>query len=521
MPASTGRPPMKRATLISRGTLNRIFADANEAWKRCDFQRAFDQMERARRLDPANVDVLLSLGRMHGQRFDYAQAENSFERALKLTGQRTDVLIAAARESKAFNHLALAERYLNTALAQNDLPAEAVVLLGEICERARRFDEARALAERALNASPGCGPARLLRARLERQVGRLEAAEQTLRDFPSAADPALRASASYELGGVLDRQGRYDEAMNAFLAAKALLQPQAYRPAHELKVMRARIQHLTDHATADCLKAWQAEAAALPPAHRIALLGGHPRSGTTLLEQVLDTHPDIISAEETEIFQHDAYGPLMLGQPDDTAMFDGLAAATAASLQTVRASYFHSMNLSLGEAIGPRLLIDKNPSYTFLLPAFARVFPEIKLLIALRDPRDVALSCFMQNLPMNQVGAAFLTLESTASEYAALMAVWQTLKSRLSNPWLEVRYEDMVEDLESVARKTLNFLGVSWDATVLGFDEHARKKTVRSPTYADVTQPIYQRAKGRWRNYQKHLEPHLAKLEPFVKAFGY
>jgi hypothetical protein len=79
----------------------------------------------------------------------------------------------------------------------------------------------------------------------------------------------------------------------------------------------------------------------------------------------------------------------------------------------------------------------------------------------------------------------------------------------------------MVEDLESVVRKTLDFLGVPWDERVLEFAEHARTKMVRSPTYADVTQPVYKRARGRWRNYQKYLEPHLAVLEPFVKAFGY
>lgn len=91
----------------------------------------------------------------------------------------------------------------------------------------------------------------------------------------------------------------------------------------------------------------------------------------------------------------------------------------------------------------------------------------------------------------------------------------------LPNPYLQVRYEDMVSDLESVARRVLDFLGVAWDERVLAFDEHARKKRVRSPTYADVTQKVFTRAMGRWRNYQKYLEPHLAKLEPFVKAFGY
>ncbi len=186
----------------------------------------------------------------------------------------------------------------------------------------------------------------------------------------------------------------------------------------------------------------------------------------------------MVSAEETEIFYNDAFGPLMRGQPDDTAMFSALATATPGALQAIRQNYFRAMDLSLGQPVGGRLLVDKNPSYTFLIPALIRIFPEIKLLIALRDPRDVVMSCFMQNLPLNQVGAACLTLNSTAEEYTALMTVWQTIKARMGNPYLEVRYEDMVEDLESVARRTLDFLGVTWDAKVLGFDEHARNKTV-------------------------------------------
>ena len=115
----------------------------------------------------------------------------------------------------------------------------------------------------------------------------------------------------------------------------------------------------------------------------------------------------------------------------------------------------------------------------------------------------------------------FLNLEGTVENYTRTMGIWRTLKPLIKNPCLEVRYEDMVDDLESVARRTLDFLGVPWDPRVLAFYEHARKKAVHSPTYADVTQPVYKRAVGRWRNYQKYLEPHLEKLEPFIKAFGY
>ena len=513
---------LKRKLLVSQGSLVRMLQEATESWKRCDFQKSIEILERASRLDTANPGLQLDLGGLYGKRYDNAAAERCFEQAVRMAPRKTDALVIAGQKSNDFGNHALAERYFLRALEQKDVSPEIFIKLAEIYERLRRVEEAGHLVERALQLDTDCASALLLRAKLNRQAGQLSDAEKVLRSFLLAkSGPAIRAQGWYELGGVLDRQGRYDEAMTAFLEAKALLQPQAARPAAELKIMRARVKYLTENASAEVLQQWFDSAGQLQPPHRLALLAGHPRSGTTLLEQVLDSHPDIVSAEETEIFKSDAYIPLMQTQPDDIAMYAALATATPGALQQARQNYFRAMELSLGQPIAGQLLIDKNPTYTFLVPALVRFFPEIKLLIALRDPRDVVLSCFMQNLPLNQVGAACLTLAGTAEEYAALMTVWQTVKVRLRNPWLEVRYEDMVEDLESVARKTLDFLGMPWDAKVLGFDQHAREKVVRSPTYADVTKPVYKRAVGRWRNYQKYLEPHLATLEPFVKAFGY
>ena len=512
---------MKRPSLVSQGSLNRLLQAADEAWKRCDFTNALEMMERAHRLAPSNIVILLNLGRMHGLRYDYAAAERCLEQAVRIAPKKSEMLLAAGQQCRSFNHLTLAENYLKRAVECTDASPLALVQLAEVHERLRRTGQAAELVERALRLDAQCAPALLARARLERQAGRLEAAEQLLRHFPATTDPSLRASAAYERGGILDRLGRYDEAMTTFQSAKSLLQPQAPRHLAELKIIRQRIQHMTMNASAERFRQWSAESGPRLPAHKMALLGGHPRSGTTLLEQVLDAHPDIVSAEETEVFYNEVFGPLMRGQPDETAMDSALTAATPAALETVRTRYFRATELSLGQPIGGRLLVDKNPSYTFLLPAVIRAFPEIKLLIALRDPRDVVLSCYMQNLPLNHASAAWLSLAGAAQEFHDLMSVWQTMKARIPNAWLEVRYEDMVEDLETVARRTLEFLEVPWDAKVLGFDEHARQKTVRSPTYADVTQPVYKRAMGRWRHYQKYLEPHLEKLEPFVKAFGY
>jgi tetratricopeptide (TPR) repeat protein len=512
---------LKRQSLVSKNSLSRMLQTAGEAWKQKDFQKSIEILERASRLDPANAGILLDLGRMYGLRYDYTAAERCLEKAIRVAPKKTEAMAAAGMQCRNFRKFDLAERYLRLAADQKDVTPDMLIHLAEFYERLRRVEEANKLVGRALQANSACPSALLARARLDRQAGRLNEAEKLLRSLPPATEKEIRARGCYELGVIFDRQGRYNEAMNAFLEAKALLRPQFERPITELKVMRTRINYLIANTPAGVLQDWFDSAAKLQTPGRLALLGGHPRSGTTLLEQVLDSHPDIVSAEETEIFYDDAYAPLLRGHPDDTAMYSALAAAAPGTLQQSRQNYFRSMEMSIGNAIAGRLLIDKNPSYTFLIPAFIRIFPEIKFLIALRDPRDVVLSCFMQNLRLNQVGAAFLSLESTVEEYTALMGIWQTVAARMRNPYLEVRYEDMVEDLESVARKTLDFLGVTWDARVLGFDEHARKKIVRSPTYADVTQPVYKRAVGRWRNYQKYLEPHLARLEPFVKAFGY
>ena len=130
------------------------------------------------------------------------------------------------------------------------------------------------------------------------------------------------------------------------------------------------------------------------------MLGGHPRSGTTLLEQVLDAHPDIVSAEETrDILHDDAYGPLLRGHPMTPPCMRRSTTADAGALQQSRQNYFRAMELFLGQPIAGRLLIDKNPSYTFLIPALIRIFPEIKLLIALRDPRDVCPELFHAKHP--------------------------------------------------------------------------------------------------------------------------
>ena len=522
---------MKPPTPIASNPLERILRAADAAWDRRDFPDCIGMLQRASHLDPSNPEILLRLGHIQGLCYDYAAAERCFEQALRLASRKGVMLTAIAEHCRDFRNPALAERYLRKALEvleQTNVWPPTGLELARLCERTRRLPEATQLVDRVLAAVPTYPAALLLRARLERTAGRLEAAEQVLRSFITKPVPLVwtHAQAWYELATVLDRQEKYDEAMTAFFNAKSLLQPQAPGYLQALKQTRAYLKVMEENVSAEQLRRWFENGPALPPSRRLALLCGHARSGTTLLEQVLDAHPDIVSVEESPIFLNDAYLPVRRKSAQNAHMLPALEAADNPALQRSRAAYFRSMELEIGSPISHRLLLDKNPVVNYLIPAFVRIFPETKFLIALRDPRDVVLSCFMQSnyiqpQQLNPVTAAYLSLAGTVEDYSAVMSLWRTLAPLMPSPSLEVHYEDMVEDLESVARRTLEFLGVPWDAKVLGFDEHARQKTVLSPTYADVTQPVYKRAVGRWRNYQKYLEPHLDKLEPFVKAFGY
>ena len=514
---------MKRTSLIAGGSLQQRLQAAELAWHRKDYLACLETLQEASRLAPANTAILLQLGRVQGLRYDYAGAQHSFEQALRLATRKTEMLTLVADYCQNFRNPDLAEHYLRCAIEQPDATTPAYVKLAELCERLRRLPEATQLIEQALKLHPGFPAALLVRARLERTAGQLEVAEQVLRSFITKPVPDLwvRTQTWYELATILDRQGRYDEAMAAFLEAKNLLRPQAAPHLADLKLFRARLKVMESNVSAELFQRWTNDAPQLAPARRLALLYGHARSGTTLLEQVLDSHPDIASAEETEIFIEEAFTPIKRCSPPNAFMLPALEAATFPTLRQVRAAYFHTMELCLDRPLANHMLIDKNPMYSYMIPGFIRIFPETKFLVAMRDPRDVVISCFMQPHQLNAVTSAYLNLETTVEDYAAVMSIWRTLAPLLSGRFLEVRYEDMVDNLEAVARRTLEFLGVPWHECVLKFDEHARHKIVFSPTYADVTQPVFKRAKGRWQNYQKYLEPHLPQLEPFVKAFGY
>jgi tetratricopeptide (TPR) repeat protein len=515
---------MKRQAPLAEEKIARLVETAKLAASNRNYEECYATLERARRMAPTNVILLMFIGRLLVRRYENVKAAEYFDRAIKLSPGKTDILEAAGTDCCNASSYELARQYLESAAAKNDVSGAGLAMLSRTYERLRRMEEADAAAERAIKKDPHNPEAILMRARLDHLMGRNAEAEARLQaSITSQIGDLFRVRAAYELGPILDRQGRYDEAMAVFQQAKKIQLQHLEGNVEILKADHARLRALATSLTPDILQRWKDSLPAYSPQLRLAFLGGHPRSGTTLLEQVLDSHPDIVSAEETSVFAEDAYPPILTPRPYMSPILEALELATTEMIQKSRNIYQHRIETFLGQPVGGRLLVDKNPTLMLLTPVLARVFPEIKFLIALRDPRDVCLSSFMlpSGIAKQADSVLWLTLESTIRDYIILIGGWRQLASKLPNPQMEVRYEDVVDNLEPVAHRTLDFLGVPWDPKVLGFDTHAQQKVVRSPTYAAVTKKISKKAVGRWRNYQKYFKPYLADLEPLAKALGY
>jgi hypothetical protein len=313
---------------------------------------------------------------------------------------------------------------------------------------------------------------------------------------------------------VLDRTDRFDEAMRFLLEAKtlvrALTQTELLLEGYDQAAQTAR--QFTGALPKSVLRTW---AGYFPerkrePIPRLAFLGGHPRSGTTLLEQILDGHPEVAALDEPGAF-------LEVLQPD----FHRTGEHSSARLNVLRRRYVQALQQEVGPAAKGKLLVDKNPSPTARLPVWLRVFPELRVLIALRDPRDVVISCFFQNIPLNATNVNFLSFDRLARHYADLMDIWLTVREWEGFAWLETRYEDLVANVGKEGRRVTEFLGLTWAESQERFYEMSRQKQLYSPTYQDVTLPVYARSVARWHAYEKYLAPILPALERYCKEFRY
>jgi tetratricopeptide (TPR) repeat protein len=497
----------------------KVLEDAFHARRRGDYKEALERFLTVFQRDRTNPFVLIEAARCEGARLRIAAMGNYLAAAEKLAEGDAMVFQMTGDAWLTFHLPEQSLAAYRTAYALAPQDAGVVASLLAAFERANLLAEAEALLT-SLPAATRREPAlQLVRVALARRAKRHEKALEWAGLFlrqarlaPFAEAQMLREAALAE-----DALSHPDVAWAKLLESKALL---AALPEGEYqrKLFGSHVEFLRQIGaglTPRHLTVWRAQAAACVP-RRIAFLLGHPRSGTTVLERILDAHPEVTAASEYPTFE--------LGMSESFQVRPGEAPALLEDqLAGMRERYWETMEGVLPEPIGGRLLLDKNPGLTDGVHGILRIFPEAKLLVMLRDPRDVLLSCFFQDFGWSRLGVACQTLEGAVAAWETTMRHWVTVRPLLdAEQFREFRYEEFVSAPERGAEELLQFLGCAPTGGGLSTASAlAKSGFIRTPTYAQVGEKVRTDAVARWRPYARHFEPFRERLEPLFEALGY
>ncbi|WP_174298466.1 sulfotransferase family protein, partial [Sphingomonas bacterium] len=341
-----------------------------------------------------------------------------------------------------------------------------------------------------------------------------DALTRLLRDRRLTGDQ--RAEALLLLGLVLDDLGEGAEAFAAACEGKRM-----QRDLHAVEAASREDEVTKLHRLASwidaCSAGWRPLDVPIIPeaaASHVFLLG-FPRSGTTLLEHVLSGDPQIATLEEAPTLAT-AYQAFL----SDAGACADLMRVDAGEAEAWAGHYWGEVRRR-GVDVAGRLFVDKQPAGTLYLPIIARLFPRAKILFALRDPRDVVLSCFRQAFRINAMTYAFTDLARTAACYDACMTLAERARASLPLSWMDVRHEALVDDFDAELGRILAFLDREPHPAMADFAARARERTIRTPSARQVRMGLNRRGLGRWEQYRRELAPILPTLAPWLARFGY
>jgi tetratricopeptide (TPR) repeat protein len=507
------------------------------------------------RLDPGNSGPRIGLGLLLLDRHEYAVAREMLLDAFEIDRELPLARIHAARACTLCQDFHGAEDLvrpwrrwmpLNDPPLQSEL-AHLLLLLGDA-------SGPQALVEDLVQANPADAAAKLFLASLYERVNRLDDAEvlaaSVIAMGLAASDPARR-DADHVLATLMLRRGNAagarslleqsgprneQDAPHYFKLAETCDKLAAYNEAmqalataHAMQVAQSKISNPQDFApatpalpaslievSAEGYQGWPGLTAP-DAAHSPVFILGFPRSGTTLLEQMLDAHPGLQSMDENPFFNRLA-DTLRRHNP---AVLNDLGVLRQLDCDELRKRYLVMVSEKIRRGWDSRL-VDKNPLNMLWLPLIHRLYPAAKHVLAIRHPCDVILSCYMQNFRSSILIASSATLDRLARAYVEAMHAWLRHVEVFQPDVLVSRYEDLVADTEAQMQRIATFLGLEDASPMLRFDQHARDKGyIATPSYSQVIEPVNRKGMNRWLRYREAFEPILPIVEPMLRHWGY
>lgn len=475
-------------------------------------REACQQIRRAIQQRPVTSGYHVNLARVHRALGEWAEARDVLNTAMELCPPAAELHLELA---VCCEHLCLfdaAEQAYRAALElQPD--AETCGRLAQCCEVSNRWYEAREVAQQGL-VLDGCNlTCRLVLARCHRREGQPAVGLAQLEQLASRPEAQSNSAIQFERGRLLDALDRTAEAWEAFARGRALAaarQPPTAQP----KRLDREVAALTQFFQPERTQAWSPLAGASENETPV-FVTGFPRSGTTLLRELLAGHPQLNTLHE-----HPAAANLRSALARLDAGYPGsLASLTDQQARDLRRLYWQSLPADVQRA--ERRLIDVSPLHLFYAGILARIFRGARFIVILRHPCDVCLSCVMQEFGSNDLTAHFHDLATTVQLYDAAMRLWTSVARALGLRYHVLHYESLVTDSRGTLEPLLAELELPWKEDLLEFYKRAgRGERIKTASYHQVAERLHDRAINRWQRYAAEMHPHHERLLPWIEYWN-
>jgi len=466
------------------------------------FDQGLATAQQALKLQPQNADALAYMGAIYVEQERLDAAFDALRKSLAIAPNKAETFNMLGRAYFEADEPAKAIQAYQRAIALKPDFGDPYNNMGNALKELGRFDEALKAFETCLALSPeaigtyvNLVDATKFRSNDDRHVQAIET--QIARG--DALSEERRMQMSFAAAKVYDDLKRYDEAFPLLLTGNALKRKTI---AYDEPTILGYFNRLKNVMTADLLR--EKAGGGVQSQAPIFVLG-MPRSGTTLVEQILASHPRVTGAGELKDMSSTVNS--VRGKDGNVMPFpEFVPVATPAEIARIGEAYLQKLKRRAPEA---ERITDKMPSNFYFLGLIYLALPGAKVIHTNRNPVDTCVSCFSKLFAGEQSQTYNLgELGRYYRAYHDLMAHWRAVLP--AGTFLDVQYEEVVADTEAQARRLLDYCGLEWDARVLDF--HRNERPVKTASSSQVRQPIYGSSVARWRNYEKFLGPLLQEL---------
>lgn len=448
-------------------------------------------------------EALTRLGKVYYQYGRHGDAVLAFQQSLALDDSNPHLHYNLASALETVGNIAEAEVAYRKALELKPDYDEALAGVAHILEKRHDFKEAEKLIQPLISGKSNNPGLLGVYADLSLNIGKEKEALAVMETFLAQdKEQEQRELIHFKLGKIYDKTGDYDKAFHHYQMGN-LANPFHYEIGEQGRFVDACIEVFGSGRLRELpISSTDSE---VP-----VFIIGMPRSGTSLVEQILSSHNSVFGAGELTDIEHMA-GTLSTQNiySGDNEFPKGLTGIDAALLDRYAFSYLDKLNKLSDDA---QRVTDKMPHNFRYLGLIQMLFPNARIVHCQRDPVDTCLSIFFQQFSGAHAYAQDLTaLGDYYCQYRRLMDFWEDV---LSLPVLDVSYEDVVRDKDTMIRKLIDFCDLPWDKDCLNF--HTSKRVVNTPSYDQVRRPIYRQSVERWRHYENHLEALFKALGPYT-----